>query len=85
MRMHRHTVELDAVDGNCLVAEIMHIVGQSFNVCAIKAHVVVAGNEDLVTVRQAAEPFHETFSFLYGAILGDVSGVCHNVGFGQVW
>ena len=81
---HRHAIETQAENLNSRVAKVMHVVGQSLNAgCAMHAQVVVARDEDLVLVRQLAEPVHEIASLLFRPLLCKVAGVHQHVGLRQ--
>ena len=80
---HGYAVKLDTIDGDGVVAEVMHVVGQTFQLGAIKAKVVVASNKNLVLIRQAAKPFNKVLDFFLGAVLGKVARVDDDVGFRQ--
>ena len=81
---HRHPIELEAINGSAFIAEIMHIIWQTFNVGTIKAVVVIPGNENLVGIRKAAKPFDEVLDFLFGAIFSNIASVNDNVCFRQI-
>ena len=85
LQKHRHTVKLDAVNGDAVIAEIMHIIWQAFNVGTIQTIVMVACNEDLVLVRQLAKPFDEVLDFLFGAVFSDVTRMHDDIGIRQIF
>ena len=85
LQKHRHTVKLDAVNGDAVIAEIMYIVWQAFNVGTIQAIIVIACNEDLVFVRQAAKPFDEVLYFLFSAFFSDVACMHDYIGLRQIF
>jgi acetyl-CoA acetyltransferase len=70
---------------DAVIAEIMHIVWQAFNVGIIQAIIVIACNEDLVFVRQATKPFDEVLYFLFCAFFSDVACMHDHIGFRQIF
>ena len=59
LEKHRHAIELDAIYQDSGIAQVVAVLVQPLQSRAPKAEVVVAGYEDLVPVRQTAEPFHK--------------------------
>ena len=81
LQKHGNSIELNAIYADAVIAEIMHIVWQAFNVGIIQAIIVIACNEDLVFVRKAAKPFDEVLYFLFS----DVACMHDYIGFRQVF
>ena len=47
---HRNAIELEALDGDAVVTQVMHIIGQTLNLGITQAKVVVSSNENLVSI-----------------------------------
>ena len=62
----------------------MHIVVKTVDVGSIKAVIVVAADENLVSIWQIAEPVHEVDCLGFTSVHGKIAGMDHHIGFGQI-
>lgn len=62
----------------------MHIVVKAMDIGSIKAVVMVAADENLVAIRQIAEPVEKVDRFLLATDHAEITGMYHHIGLGQI-
>mgnify|MGYP007026883885 CR=1 FL=1 len=62
----------------------MHIVVKAINIGSIKAVVMVAADENLVAIRQIAEPVEKVNRLLLATDHAEIAGMNHHISRGQI-
>lgn len=62
----------------------MHIVVKTIDIGSIHAVIVVAADENLVAIRQIAEPVEKINRFLLATNHAKVTGMYHHISLGQI-
>ena len=81
---HRNPVESQTLNLYAGIAEIMHIVVKTVDIGSIQAVIVVAADENLVAIRQIAEPAEKVNRFLLATDQSEVAGIKHYISLGQI-
>lgn len=81
---HRDTIEFQSVNLDAGIAQVMHIVVKAIDVGSIKAVIMVAADENLVAIRQIAEPVEKVNRFLLTTDHAEITGMYHHIGLRQI-